>query len=276
MTRTLHRLAVGIVATSAAAGCFQLLPSEAATITSGDHQRLLWHDEFNGRSGTVPNSSKWATIVGAARHNQELEYYSHSPANVSLNGRGALAITVRHQSRGGRQYTSGRLETLGRFHVQYGRIQARIRFPSGVGLWPAFYMLGTNYPRVGWPESGELDMMEFQGQRPTRLVGTIHGPTTDGATGWQKNAFAYSSRPFNQRFHVYGINWTRNKVVFTLDGKTYGTVTRSELHPGDRWVFNRPFFLVMDVAVGGYWVGPPNSTTRFPAKMLVDWVRVYS
>jgi beta-glucanase (GH16 family) len=276
MTRTLRRLALAVVAASVVAGCVQLLPSQAATITSGGHHRLVWHDEFSGRSGTLPNSKKWATIVGAAKHNQELEYYSNSPANASLNGRGDLAITVRRQSRGGRQYTSARLETLGRFHVQYGKIQTRIRFPSGGGLWPAFYMLGTNYPRVGWPLSGELDAMEFQGQRPTRLVGTIHGPTTAGDTGWQKNAFAYSKKPFNSGFHVYGLNWTRNKVVFTLDGKPYGTVTRNELQPGDRWVFNRPFFLIMDVAVGGYWVGPPNSSTRFPAKMLVDWVRVYS
>ena len=265
-----------MLAASVAAGCFQLLPSQAATLSSQTRHRLVWHAEFNGHAGTLPNAHKWQFVVGAAQHNQELEYYSKSPGNVSLNGRGDLAITVRRQSRGGRQYTSGRLQTLGRFQVQYGRIQARIKFPAGVGLWPAFYMLGTNYPRVGWPDSGELDMMEFQGQRPTRLVATVHGPSTVNANGWQHNAFAFSTQGFNNRFHVYGMNWTRNQVVFTLDGHSYGTVTRSDLKPGDQWVFNRPYFFVLDIAVGGYWVGPPDSTTRFPAKMLVDWVRVYS
>jgi beta-glucanase (GH16 family) len=272
MTRTLRRLTLGGLAATAAVGGLQLMPSQAATIMS--HARLIWHDEFTGPAGSRPNPHKWQVMAGAAKYNEELEYYSRS--NVSLNGRGDLVITGHRQSIGGRQYSSGKLETLGRFHVRYGKIEARIKFPAGVGLWPAFFMLGINYPRVGWPDSGEVDAMEFQGQRPRRLVGTAHGPATTKLTGWQKSALAFSTRPFDDSFHVYGINWTRNRIVFTLDGKPYGTVTPQDLKPSDQWVFNRPYFFVLDMAIGGYWVGPPNSTTRFPARMLVDWVRVYS
>lgn len=278
MMPILRRVAVVGLAAGAVLGFFQLLPSEAATLTSHGQPRLIFHSEFNGPARGLPNPHKWRVIVGSGS-NQELEYYTSARGNVTLNGRGDLAITARRQSHtAGNQtwpYTSGKLDTLGRFQFRYGKIEARIKFPAGAGLWPAFYMLGTNYPRVGWPDSGELDPMEFQGQRPTRLVATVHGPTAQN-TNWQVNKFAYSTSSFGNRFHVYGMNWTPNKLVFTLDGKPYGTVTPGDMKPGDRWVFNRPFFLLMGIAVGGYWVGTPTSSTRFPATMLVDWVRVYS
>jgi beta-glucanase (GH16 family) len=276
------RLAAGVAVASVSLWCVQLVPAQAATImepavtATHAHPRLVWHTEFNGPAGGRPDPHKWQVMVYPGKYNQELEYYSGRPGNISLNGRGDLAITARRQLLGGRRYTSGKVETLGRFHVRYGRIEARVKFPAGVGLWPAFFMLGTNYPTVGWPDSGEIDPMEFQGQRPTRLVATVHGPATGKPNGWQQNAFAYSTTPFSSRFHVYGMDWSPNKIVFTLDGKPYGTVTAQNIHPGDLWVFNRPYFFVMDMAVGGYWVGPPDATTRFPATMLVDWVRVYS
>lgn len=274
----LRRLAAGVLAAGAVLGSFQLLPSEAATITSHRRPRLIWHSEFNGPAGTLPRANKWRVIVGAGS-NQELEYYPGGRGNISLNGRGDLAITARRQNYpAGNEtwrYTSAKLDTLDRFQVRYGKVQARIKFPTGAGLWPAFFMLGSDYPRVGWPDSGELDLMEFQGQRPTRLVGTVHGPTAQN-TNWQVNSFAYANRPFSSRFHVYGMDWAPDKVVFTVDGRRYGSVTPNRLKQGDQWVFNRPFFLLLGMAVGGYWVGPPSGSTRFPATMLVDWVRVYS
>ena len=268
-----RQLAIAVLAAGAAAGCS--LSSQPATISNANF-RLVWHDEFNGPARHRPDSHNWRTIVGAAKFNDELEYYSASSGNVSTNGHGDLAITARRQSRGGRRYTSARLETLGRFQVLYGRIEARIKIPAGAGLWPTFWMLGTNYPRVGWPDSGELDMMEFKGQNPFELVGTIHGPSRrHKARGWQINSFVDSKVPFDDGFHVYGINWNPDQILFTLDGVAYGTVVRRQLLPGDRWVFNRPFYLLLNLAVGGFWPGPPTRATRFPATMLVDWVRVW-
>jgi beta-glucanase (GH16 family) len=263
----------------AVAGCSEFLSAAPATITNARY-RLVWHDEFKGSAKTLPSRHNWRIIVGGAKFNHELEYYSDSPANVSLNGRGDLAITARRQHHAGRhrswQYTSARLETLGRFHVRYGKIEARIKIPAGDGLWPTFWMLGTNYPRVGWPDSGELDMMEFRGQNPFELVATVHGPAaTHKKNGWQSNSFAQSKSPFSNSFHVYGVNWTRDQIVFTLDGVAFGTVVAGALLPRDRWVFNRPFYMLLNLAVGGYWVGPPTLRTTFPATMLVDWVRVW-
>jgi beta-glucanase (GH16 family) len=260
-------------------GCSEFLSAAPATITNARY-RLVWHDEFKGSAKTLPSRHNWRIIVGGAKFNHELEYYSDSPANVSLNGRGDLAITARRQHHPGHHrswhYTSGRLETLGRFHVTYGKIEARIKVPAGDGLWPTFWMLGTNYPRVGWPDSGEFDLMEFKGQNPFELVATVHGPAaTHKKNGWQSNSFAQSKSPFSSSFHVYGMNWTRNQIMFTLDGVAFGTVVPGDLAPRDRWVFNRPFYMLLNLAVGGYWVGPPTRRTHFPATMLVDWVRVW-
>jgi beta-glucanase (GH16 family) len=247
---------------------------------SDAHYRLVWHDEFNGPAGRRPDPRNWRVLTGGGGWgNQELEDYTASAGNVSLNGQGDLAITARRMlSAHGRgnawRYTSARLETLGRFQFQYGRIEARIKVPLGAGLWPAFWMLGNDRPRVGWPRSGELDMMEFQGQNPFRLVGTAHGPR--GRNGaWQVSRLADSLSPFNQAFHVYGLDWSRNRLVWTVDGRAYGGVTDRDLSRRDRWVFNRPFYVLLNLAVGGFWVGRPPPATHFPAAMLIDWVRVW-
>jgi beta-glucanase (GH16 family) len=217
-------------------------------------------------------------VLTGSASNQELEDYTRARTNVSIDGHGHLAITARRQntSAAGREwhYTSGKLETP--FAIKYGRIAARIKVPAGPGLWPAFWMLGANYAKVGWPDSGELDILEMQGSRPHRLVATVHGPATGSTTLFQVNRFYHSSAPLNDAFHVFAIDWTRNRIVWSIDGHPYGTISRRDLKPGQEWVFNRPYLLYLNLAVGGYWVGPPTARTHFPARMLVDWVRVYS
>jgi beta-glucanase (GH16 family) len=280
MVRVLGRVAVGVLLASAATGCSRVSPSEAVTVNDA-HYRLAWHDEFNGSKGRPPDPHHWKRVTGGGGWgNRELEDYTASPGNVSLNGRGDLAITARRErvrkGRGARwRYTSARLQTQGLVQLRYGRIEARIKVPLEPGLWPAFWMLGTDHARVGWPRSGELDVMELKSQKPFRVVGTVHGPSARKPSGWQINRFGYSSTSFGDFFHVYGLDWSPDKLVWTVDGRIYGGLTRQGLPRGDRWVFNRPFYMLLNLAVGGFWVGPPTSATRFPATMLVDWVRVW-
>jgi beta-glucanase (GH16 family) len=285
----LRRIALVAVGGLVIAGGFQLSAARVrkhpahkkppAHKKASAHHHLIWHDEFNGAAGTPPNPAKWVLATGGGP-NGELEYYTASPANASLDGRGDLAILALQQttSLGGQQwqYTSARLETLGLFQFRYGRLEARIRIPAGMGLWPAFWMLGNNYPAVGWPTAGELDAMEMQGFAPKVLVATLHGPATWSATGFQINRFYHSVTPLNQGFHVYTLDWGPGKLVWSIDGHAYGTITRRALNPGEQWVFNRPYYILLNIAVGGYWPGVPNASTHFPATMLVDWVRVYS
>lgn len=272
----LARLGIAIIVAGSVASCSQSDGSGTAfrqTRYPRTHYRLVWHDEFNGPAGAVPDPAVWLPVTGKpTSSNGELETYTEQRSNYSLNGRGDLAITAR-RSKGG--YTSAKIETLRGFHVRYGRIEARIKVPRGAGLWPAFWMLGTNYPQVGWPRAGELDPMELVGSKPNLLVGTVHGPKTNNRAQWQQNVYARTVDPLSASFHVYGIDWSRTEITFTLDGAPYGEVRRSALHPNQRWVFDHPYYLVLDLAVGGRFPGPPNARTQFPARMLVDWVRVW-
>jgi beta-glucanase (GH16 family) len=244
--------------------------------------RPVWSDEFDGRAGALPNRDKWQIIYGGGGFgNEELQYYTDSRANVALSGRGALVITARRQRFTGtdgvtRLYTSAALQTKGLFQTRFGRVQARIKIPSGKGLWPAFWAIGSDIDRVGWPQSGEIDMMENLGNQPFTLLGSIHGPETGARRGYALTAARHTTRPLSAGYHVYGVDWSPNRLVFTLDGVPYATQTPATLPRGSRWVFNRPFFLILNLAVGGSWPGAPDGSTRLPARMLVDWVRVYT
>ncbi len=241
--------------------------------------RLIWHDEFSGPRGSRPNRSHWTPIVGPTYAHKELEYYTARPRNVSLDGSGHLQITARRESRGSgparRPYTSARLETGRLFQVRYGRIEARIKVPYGRGLWSAFWGVGSDYPRVGWPQSGELDMVEYIGRAPWNAFGTIHGPAAGYPLGYQHISAVRLRRRLGAQYHVFGVEWTPGRIQFTLDGMVYATRTPADLDSGERWVFDKPFDLILNLSVGGSWPGPPSSATRFPARMLVDWVRVY-
>lgn len=267
------------IATKTARPATQPRPS-SSTVKPPAH-KLIWADNFNGPAGAPPNPAKWRPVAWpGGTGDGELEYYTTRPSNVSLDGSGHLVITARRETYTGdgttRSYTSGRIQTSGLFQTTYGELEARIKWPAGQGLWPAFWSLGYDYDRVGWPNSGEIDVMETLGNNPFTAYGTIHGPSADSPKGYGMTTYTRSRVLLTAGFHVYGVIWSPSKIVFTLDGMPYAARSRASLGRGDRWAFNKPFYLILDLAVGGVWPGSPDASTRFPARMLVDWVRVYS
>ena len=246
-----------------------LLPAVAAPPS----WRLVWSDEFNGPPGTPPDPAKWVyDLGGGGWGNQELEVYTDSRANSLQDGRGNLVIQALAPGAG--KFTSARLTTQGKFSIEYGRVEARIKIPSGQGIWPAFWMLGSNMTAAGWPACGEIDIMENIGREPSAVHGTVHGPGYSGAHAIGK-PFVLASGRFADDYHVYAIEWDPQRVDFLVDGAGYYTVTPASLPPGAKWVYNQPFFLILNVAVGGAWPGNPDGTSVFPQRMLVDYVHVY-
>lgn len=235
---------------------------------------LVWSDEFDGPAGQSPDAAKWSFDIGTDWGNDQLEYDTNRPENVSLDGNGNLAIIARQESYEGRNYTSGRIKTAGLFAREGGRFEARIRLPVGQGLWPAFWSLGADFGSVGWPECGEIDIMEYRGQEPNIVHGSLHGPGYSGGAALT-GSFTRSGDGFDADFHVFTIDWEEDAITWFVDGIPYQTFTPSSLSGGRRWVFDHPFFIILNLAVGGNYVGPPNSSTVFPQTMLVDWVRVY-
>ncbi|HLA74255.1 MAG TPA: family 16 glycosylhydrolase [Steroidobacteraceae bacterium] len=247
--------------------------------------RLMWSDEFNGPVGRRPTSRNWTHEIGDGTANgipgwgnSELEYYTDSAQNAATNGRGQLAITAR-QSDGSMscyygpcQFTSARLVSQYKAEFAYGRIETRIKVPAGAGTWPAFWSLGTNIGDVGWPQTGEIDIMEFVGRVPNEVFGTIHGPGySGGASFGGTHDFGV---PVSDAFHTFAIEWQPNRIDWFVDGILYHTATPANVAP-NQWVFNHPFFLIMNLAVGGNFGGPVDPNVAFPRSMLVDYVRVY-
>ncbi len=233
---------------------------------------LVWSDEFDGPAGQLPSAANWAFDIGTDWGNRQLEYDTDRPENVSLDGSGNLAITARRESYGGSAYTSGRIKTQGLFDQAHGRFEARIKLPAGQGIWPAFWMLGSDFPTVGWPQCGEIDVMEYRGQEPSVVHGTVHGPGYSGGGG-VSSRYLLSGGRFDADFHVFAVEWTEAGIEWFVDGELYHRVRRGE--PRGEWVFDHPFFILLNVAVGGTFVGPPDASTSFPQSMLVDWVRVH-
>jgi beta-glucanase (GH16 family) len=242
---------------------------------------LIWSDEFNGSAGTSPDATKWGFDLGGnGWGNNELQSYTSRPSNASLDGQGHLVITARGETYTGsdgvtRGYTSARMQTLHTFQFLYGRMEARIQVPAGTGLLPAFWSLGNDaYSSSGaWPGSGEIDAMEILGSEPSILNGTVHGPwgwTQDGIGGT-----AQSPTPLSAGFHTYGVQWSPGQITFLLDGFAYETVRQADLPAGAPWPFQHPNFMLLDLAVGGDWPGAPSPSTPMPARMAVDWVRVW-
>ena len=254
-----------------AAGDAAVQPADASL----PGRTLLWSDEFDGPAGQAPDAAKWSIDVGGSGWgNQELEYSTGRPQNVALDGAGHLAITARAEAYMGKEYTSGRLNTLAHFTRAYGRFEARMQLPAGQGIWPAFWLLGNNQPTVGWPQCGEIDIIENKGQEPNKVHGTVHGPGYSGGQGITADHIV-SGAPLSAGFHVYAVEWFANLVVFSVDGISYFTVAPQQLPAGTQWVFDHPFGIILDLAVGGNYVGSPDSTTTFPQTLLVDYVRVY-
>ena len=174
------------------------------------------------------------------------------------------------------QYTSARLTTMGKFSQQYGRFEARIQLPEGQGVWPAFWLLGENYGSVGWPACGELDIMENIGRTPDSVYGTTHGPGPGTYPSYGLSGAFNSGAPLADAYHVYATEWDAGSVRFYVDDSLYWTVSPSLLPAGAPWVWDHPFFVLLNFAVGGSWPGSPDGTTSFPQQMKVDYVRVYA
>ncbi len=239
--------------------------------------QLVWSDEFEGPEGQSPDATKWTYDIGIGPEgdgwgNAELQYYTERPENVSLDGNGNLVITAREEVFGGRAFTSARIKTQGLFEQAYGRFEARIKTPYGPGMWPAFWMLGADIDEVGWPQTGEIDMMELRGYEPESIAGTIHGPGYSADDSIGKDYVLEDSR-FDIDFHVFAIEWGENYIDWFVDDILYQRLTPNDV-PGE-WVYDDPFFILLNVAVGGTYVGFPTEDTDFPQKMTIDYVRVY-
>ena len=243
----------------------------------------VWSDEFDGPRGASFDRTKWVADTGGHGFgNQERQFYTTRAENVELDGNGHLVITARAEPAsstyqcwyGKCLYSSTRLKTQGRFAQKYGRFEARIRVPRGQGIWPAFWMLGADISGVGWPQSGEIDIMENIGREPAVAHGTLHGPGYSGAEGISK-ADTLRSGAYADDFHVFAVSWRPNEIRWFVDGRQYHRLTPADLPRGAKWVFDHPFFLLLNVAVGGGWPGDPDATSTFPQQMIVDYVRVY-
>jgi beta-glucanase (GH16 family) len=241
---------------------------------------LVWSDEFDGPDGSRPDPAKWKFEVGGnGWGNHELEYYTNRPENSFIRG-GNLVIQALKENFTGpdqvtREYTSARMTTQGLFEQAYGRFEARIKIPRGQGLWPAFWLLGNDIGRIGWPGCGEIDIMENIGKEPSMVHGSLHGPGYSGDRDYTSEDKFPGGVHFFDDFHVFAIEWEPKAVRFFVDQELYATFTPARLPTGMKWVFDHPFFIILNVAVGGDWPGPPDSTTVFPQTMSVDYVRVY-
>jgi len=236
---------------------------------------LVWSDDFSGAAGTAPDASKWVFDIGTGGNgwgNQELQYYTNRPSNIGLDGQGNLVLTARQESYKGSSFTSARIKTQGKFQQAYGRFEARMKTPYGPGLWPAFWLLGANIETATWPQCGEIDIMEQRGQEPYINHGTIHGPGYSGGNAITKS-FANTNGRFDTEFHVYAVEWGTDYIDFFVDNFLYQRITPQNT-PG-QWVYNQPFFILLNLAVGGSYVGFPTSDTPFPQNLTVDYVKVY-
>lgn len=264
---------------TAASGSARGKQQEAAPGTEKDWV-LTWSDEFNGADGSRPDPAKWKfTVGGNGWGNSELEYYTDGPQNAVIRG-GSLVIRAVKETFTGpnnvkRKYTSARISTKGLFDQVYGRFEARIKIPRGQGMWPAFWMMGIDEKTIGWPACGEIDVMENVGKEPSTVHGSMHGPGYSHDRGYSASYKLPGGAQIADDFHVFAIEWEPNVVRFYVDRRLYATFTPDWLPAGMKWVFDHPFYIILNLAVGGDWPGPPNANTVFPQEMLVDYVRVY-
>ena len=282
------------------------------TQTVATFSNLTMSDEFDVEG--APNSDIWSFETGTGTDgwgNKELQYYTDRPENVTVQN-GLLVITALKEEYNGASYTSARLITKGKFKQAYGRFEARIKVPGGSGLWPAFWLLGENFDVDGWPQCGEIDIMEYRRQEPTKVSGSIHGPGYSGETdpqGQVTKSYDLGNNRYDAGFHVFGIEWGPEYINYYIDDVLYNQITPSDIEvtPADvvytlndaveaveateespaveaveatdvtgDWVFNKPFYIIINLAVGGNFPGNPDDGETFPQNMLVDYVRVYN
>ncbi len=240
-----------------------------------DNLDLVWSDEFNGAAGAPADGSKW-TIDPGLPANNELEVYTAS-GNGFQDGQGNFVLEARREDREGRQYTSHRMNTSGTFNTQYGRFEARVKVPEGRGLWPAFWMMGSDFlDGRPWPYNGEIDIMEFIGQDPTNAHSTLHAPAYNGGSGYGGAYQLPDGSKISDGFHTWAAEWDSEGIQFSLDGRDVFYADRDTVESTrGPWVYDHDFYMILNLAVGGDWPGPPDAGTPFPSRMLVDYVRVY-
>ena len=270
------RLGVALTTLGVLTGC-GVTATVPTTVTGEDLWELVWSEEFEG---DALDEATWTPEIGTGAErgivgwgNNELQYYTARSENIVLSD-GTLKITALEEAYEGSAYTSARLVTQDKVMVQYGRIEARMKLPAGQGFWPAFWLMGESFATESWPACGELDVMEFRGQEPSVVAGTVHGPGYSGGGAFSGNY--YKDGPsFAEEFHVMGMDWDSEMISFWVDGNRYHTFRRSQLRDDQPWVFDQPFFLLLNLAVGGDYVGDPNDETQFPSAFEVDYVRIY-
>ena len=286
-TKALLSMSFLLVAVLVSIGCSTDETQQVTNFTE-----LTLSEEFD--TDGAPNSSIWGFDIGTGFNgwgNNELQYYTSRTENVNIQN-GVLLITAQKEQFNGSSFTSARLTTKDLFEQKYGRFEARIRMPGGGGLWPAFWLLGADCEDVGeridsnWPQCGEIDIAEYRRQEPTIISGTVHGPGYSGLTvpqGQITKSYDLVNDRFDTGFHIFGIEWGPDYINFYVDDVLYNQITPEDLTvtPDDGtgelgdWVFNKPFYIVINLAVGGNFPGNPDGDTKFPQSMLIDYVRVY-
>ena len=229
---------------------------------------LIWQDEFNNGQDLEDN---WHFEIGTGNSgwgNNESQFYRKENASIQS---GHLVIEAREESYAGRDYTSSRMITSNSFDFQYGRVDIRAVLPKGQGIWPALWMLGSDFWSVGWPSCGEIDIMELIGHIPNRTHGSVHWQQ-DGGHIYNTGEVDLSNGIFNDEFHVFSLVWTENEIKWLLDDVQFHVIDITSPQMSE---FHHPFFFIFNVAVGGNWPGYPDDTTVFPQQMIVDYIRVF-
>ena len=270
-------LAIGCVLS----GCRGQAIRLASAVSNSNHDwALTWNDEFNGPKGSSPDPAKWVLESGGnGWGNEELEYYTPRHKNLRVEDGNLVIEAVKEDFTGSdgvlRRYTSGRLKTQGRFSQAYGRFEARIKIPSGQGVWPAMWLMGDDFSIAGWPACGEIDVMENVDVEKSMIHGTLHGPGYSAKKS-VTSGYTLPHGRFADDFHIFAVEWEPRVIRFYVDDNLYATRTPADLPKGARWVFDHPFFLILNLAVGGSLPASPDTSSDFPQRMLVDYVRVYS
>lgn len=267
----------GIVAAVLVAG------GVTAVVWATSGPSLVWSDEFDGSNGAAPDPANWTNVTGGdGWGNNELECYTSERKNSALDGDGHLVITAEaHQGykcADGeyRNFTSARLTTKGlKDFGPYGRFEVRADVPTASGTWPAFWALGRNHDEAGWPKSGEIDVMEAVGSDPGVTHGTLHGTSNYADRIGRADYQLGGKTGFSAGWHVFAADWTPDGISFSIDDRVYSTVTRAEIEQVGAWPFNQPFYLLLNMAVGGNFGGTPDSSASWPQKYVIDYVRVY-
>lgn len=270
-------LAMTAISLSLLLGSCEKDDTESGT-ADGSNWVLVWSDEFDTpTSDNRPDPTKWTYEEGASGYgNEELQNYTDRVENASYtteDGLGCLKITALNDNYDGVTYSSARIKTEGLFECKYGRIEARLKLPYGPGIWPAFWMLGADYETNEWPACGEIDIMENKGYQPNTISSALHMPGYSGSNPITQS-FGYENQRFDVDFHVFAVEWDETKIDFFVDNTHYARVNATDATDGE-WAFDHSFFIMLNVAVGGSFVGNPTDDTVFPQNLYIDYVRVY-